>query len=305
MEGTTRHISVLKKEVIQLLRASEGGDFLDVTLGGGGHTEAILEASPKSFVVALDRDARAIERAKKRLSRFNGRFEIHHAPFSKVATIVKEKKFFGILADFGVSTDQLFEGRGFSFNDEQGFDMRMDESRGIDAKTFVNTASEKELLAAMREGGVGTSSMKITHVIMKGRPFNSAKALAQAIAPYGKKGEKVHPATVVFQAIRIAINQEFEEIKTFLESIPHVVAPQGRVACIAFHSDEDKILGKVMRCWEQGDGIPAGWRGKRSEKPVYGKLLTKKAVVPTEEEVSVNPSARSARMRVFEFSPTL
>lgn len=302
MEGTTKHISVLKKEVLEYLRASEGGDFLDVTLGGGGHTEAILEASPTSFVVALDRDARAIERAKKRLSRFNGRFEIYHVPFSKAASVVKGKKFFGVLADFGLSTDQLFEGRGFSFNDDGALDMRMDESTGIDAKTFVNTASEKDVLMAMRQGGVGTQSMKITQVIMRNRPFESAKALAQAVAPYGKKGEKVHPATVVFQAIRIAINEEFEEIKKFLARAPEFVAPKGRIACIAFHSDEDKILGHQMRTWEQGDGVPAGWRGKRDEKPRYGKLLTKKAIVPSEEEVLVNPSARSARMRVFEFS---
>jgi 16S rRNA (cytosine1402-N4)-methyltransferase len=300
--GQTLHVSVLRDEAVEWLRAREGGIFLDCTLGGGGHTQAILEANPENRVTALDRDSRAVSRATERLGIFAGRVRLEQRQFSGVDAIEGGELFDGVLADLGLSTDQLYEGRGFSFRDEDALDMRMNDLEGVTAAEIVNASPPKELYRVLREGGVDKEIRRIVSTIMDGRPFSSSKGLAEALRaalPRSEKGS--HPATVVFQALRMAVNGESEELQGLLERVPAVVKPGGRLVIISFHSGEDKIVARTMRRWQSGGDFSSRWPGSTQQKSL-GELLTKKALVPSEAEISANPASRSARMRVFQFS---
>ncbi len=307
MSDVTRHIPVLEAEVLEALRAAGGGAFLDCTLGGAGHSEAILKSNLKNSVVASDRDLRAIERARVRLAGYEGRFELLHSDFAGLAAKLSGRTFDGLLADLGISTDQLKEGRGFSFTDEQSFDMRMDESAGSTAADLVNDSDEQTLIRVLHQGGIGPEARKLAQAIIAARPHTSAKSFASVVnkvmasvagGKYAKK--KVNPATVVFQALRIAVNREFEQIDSLMEMAPTLVRSGGRMAVITFHSLEDKAVVRKMREWESGGEFsalnPASVRGKR-----LGKIINKKGVEPSAAEVERNPSARSACLRVFEF----
>jgi 16S rRNA (cytosine1402-N4)-methyltransferase len=297
----TVHIPVMRYEVLDHLRGSQGGVFLDCTLGGGGHTEAILEANMQNTVVAIDRDLRALDRARERLARFGDRVTLHHLPFSRVHEVAITERFSGVLADLGVSTDQLREARGFSFHDSDSLDMRMDESQGTTAADFVNRATEQDLFRALKEGGVGSEARRVVQAIVRERPFTSARHLATVVnRSIGTTPSPTNPATVVFQAIRIAVNDEYEEIRGLLRAIPDLTKPGGRGVVISFHSLEDREVARTMREWEAGDTSPANWPGA-SRREGIGRLLTRKALTPTEDEIEGNPASRSARMRVFEF----
>jgi 16S rRNA (cytosine1402-N4)-methyltransferase len=299
------HIPVLLHEVVEQLRAEKGGMFLDCTLGGGGHTRAILDASPDSWVIALDRDQRAIRRAETWAGRYAERLRLIHAPFSQAAGVVDLSKFDGILADLGMSTDQLREGRGFSFADDGLLDMRMDETSPLTARDFINSASERELFLALAEGGVGSSARQLARFLTSRRPYESAKSLADVVkeSHLGKRsGSKVHPATVVFQALRMKVNGEREEILALMEAAPKLVKGEGaRLAMITFHSIEDTLVAREMRRWEAAGSYPASWRGPRSGQRL-GVVNPRKPVCPSEDEVRRNPASRSARLRLFEFA---
>ena len=302
-EGS-RHIPVMTREVVTALEAEAGGVFLDCTLGGGGHTVAILEAHRENKVFALDRDSRAIRRAERLVERFEGRLMIQQGTFSDLSDLFPGQSFSGIVADLGVSTDQLYEERGFSFQDSESLDMRMDEQQARSAQAIVNESEPRELLRYLREGGVGREARLVADAIIGARPIDSAAALAQVVsgALHGKGiGKKTNPATVVFQAIRIAVNDELNQIHALMQAIPKRIASGGRAAIISFHSLEDKVVARAMRSWEGASGAPALWPGGKSAE-CLGKLVTRKATVPSEEEVSENPSARSARLRVFVFN---
>ncbi|MFM1848659.1 MAG: hypothetical protein RL417_2133 [Pseudomonadota bacterium] len=303
----TQHVAVLKGEVVDLLEASRGGEFLDCTLGGAGHTRAILEASTDNRVSAVDRDARAIARARESLAQFGDRASLSHGAFSAVGDLFKGRRFDGILADLGLSTDQLKEGRGFAFSEDAPLDMRMNEDDPLTAYELVNAASEHDLFVLLRKGGVGPEAKAIARAVVKARPVETTKALAEIVvkaAPpgRGRGGEKrSHPATVTFQALRIAVNDEFGEIERLLAAVPTLMRSGGRTAIITFHSLEDKIVTETMRRWEGGGEFSAQWPGAFRHEPL-GRLVTRKPVVPSEEEVSRNPSSRSARLRVFRFN---
>jgi 16S rRNA (cytosine1402-N4)-methyltransferase len=301
--GNAVHVPVMLNEVIEALGARGGGMFLDCTFGGGGHTRAILDASPDSWVVAMDRDARALERGSQWASAYGDRLDLVHAPFSKVAEAASGRVFDGVLADLGMSTDQLLEGRGFSFADTGPLDMRMDESAGMTAADFVNTSSEREIFLALAEGGVGKNARAIARTLVFHRPFSSPKQLADAVkaSQLGKRSQShVHPATVVFQALRMHINDELGEVKKLLEAAPSAVKQGGKLAIITFHSVEDRAVASRMREWESAGSYPANWRGIRTEKRI-GRVVNKGAEKPSDEEVSRNPASRSARLRVFQF----
>jgi 16S rRNA (cytosine1402-N4)-methyltransferase len=302
------HVSVLLHEAVRELRADKGGMFLDCTLGGGGHTRAILDANANSWVVALDRDQRAIERAESWAGAYGERLELIHTPFSRISEVTSHRGFDGVLADLGMSTDQLREGRGFSFADQEALDMRMDESAGQSARDFLNSASERELYIALAEGGVGKNARFIARALMSSRPYESAQQVAETVrlSQMGKRtGSGVHPATVVFQALRMAVNRERQEIEELLEQVPGVVKKGARLAVITFHSIEDKVVTHTMRGWESAGSYPASWRGKREEHNRRGHLVHKKPIEPSEEEMERNPASRSARLRVFEFEEVL
>ena len=297
------HIPIMVDEVIDALQAKKGGMFLDCTFGSGGHTKAILDASPDAWVVAMDRDSRAIERGNALASEYGERLELVHAPFADLESAVSFKGFDGVLADLGMSTDQLKEGRGFSFVDEGPLDMRMDESSGMSAQEFVNTAAEREIYVALAEGGVGQNARFIARTIVQERPFESARQLADVIkrSHLGKRGEsRVHPATVVFQALRMKVNDEIGQLEHFLQAVPKVSKKGARFAVITFHSIEDKIVTNRMRSWESAGSYPASWRGARTDVRV-GHVVNRKAIVPSDDEVQQNPASRSARLRVLEF----
>lgn len=301
--GKAVHIPVLRDEVVEAVGASRGGLFLDCTFGGGGHTRAMLDAHPEVWVVAVDRDARALARAEVWKGEYGDRLELYHGTFSHIEEHVGQRKFHGIIADLGMSTDQLKEGRGFSFSDGDALDMRMNEAEGMTAQEFLNTASDRDLYLALVEGGVGKGARQLVSAIQRNRPIVSATQLAEVVrgSMAAKRGESgVHPATVVFQAVRMAINREKDEIIGLLESIPHLVIPGGRFACITFHSIEDRLVTNQLREWESGGSYPASWRGPRELKKM-GRLTSKKPIVPSDDEVNRNPASRSARLRVFEF----
>lgn len=299
------HVPVLLREVVEQLQAERGGMFLDCTFGGGGHTRAILDACADSWVVALDRDRRAIERGERWAGTYGERLQLVHAPFSKVSEVVGSAKFDGVLADLGMSTDQLREGRGFSFADEGMLDMRMDEEAHLTAQEFVNTASERDLYVALAEGGVGSTARQLARHLIAQRPYESAKQLADSVRAswLGKRGSsKVHPATVVFQALRMRVNREREEIEGLMAAVPDLVkGASARLAVITFHSIEDTLVAREMRRWESAGSYPASWRGARTERQI-GRCVTRKPVCPSDEEVQRNPAARSAKLRVFEFA---
>ncbi len=297
----TRHIPVLLDEVVDYLGAARGGLFLDCTAGGGGHSEAILEANDKNLVVALDRDARAVDRVRARLGKFGERATVYHHRFSDAVELLQGRKFNGILADLGMSTDQLYEGRGFSFRDDS-LDLRMDERAATDGVTLVNTLSVGELITILKEGGVGKEARNYAQAIARARPIASAAQLAEVISQaYHGPRQARHPAQLVLQAIRVVVNEEFEELDTLLTGIPKIAAPQARAVFISFHSKEDTLVTRVMRGWEGRDGFAAHVPGSQTA-PQLGKLLTRRAIAPREVEVEENPSSRSARLRCFEFN---
>ena len=302
--GLTRHIPVLFSEVMDSLRAREGGHFLDCTFGGGGHSRGILDANPTSTVVACDRDLRSIRRGEGVVSSYSGRLSIRHSDFCSLESVTQGERFDGILADLGMSTDQLFEGRGFSFHDDSPLDMRMDESQGFSAADVVNLRSEKELTEIFHEGGLGRDARTVARAIVKARPFTTTGALSAVVTPLMQRARPEkgsHPATVVFQAIRVAVNDEIRNLDSLLDAAPRLAKPGARFSVIAFHSGEDTIVTRKMRSWAAKSDVPAWYPGQRSDVQTLGTLLTKKAITPQASEVSVNPASRSARLRVFEF----
>lgn len=287
-----------------MVLGDQGGTFLDCTLGGAGHSQALLAANPNTRVVALDRDERAIARARKRLEPQRDRISFHHLPFSRAGELAGEGPFDAVIADLGLSTDQLKEGRGFSFADADSLDMRMDETQSMTAAELVNSVESRELYKILKVGGVGPDAKRFVSTIMRERPFENAKQLASAISSSASahtRSKGAHPATVVFQALRIAVNREFEEIQALLDSAQSLVKPGGRLAVITFHSLEDKLVTHEMREWESGGSTyPANWPGAPRTQS-RGRVLTRKPITASEKEVLSNPSARSARLRVFQF----
>ena len=296
----------MKEEVINYLKAKEGGVFLDCTLGGAGHTKAILDANKNNIVYAIDRDINAIERAKDFLKDYKDRVFLYNTEFSNAnSSIFNGIKFDGILADLGLSQDELKENRGFSFNDESFLDMRMNQESVLTASNIVNEFESKELYKILKIGGVGKEAGSIVNAILKNRPINSAKELSQIIKSATLKfykGKKLNPSALTFQAIRIAVNDEFGEIKKLLENVPSLAKPQARLVVICFHSLEDKIVTSTLRSFEKGEDDKISLMVAKEEVKGIGKLITKKALVPTQEEIQENFASRSSLMRVFEFN---
>ena len=303
-DADTIHIPVLLHEVVEMMQAQEPGLYLDCTLGGAGHTRAILDAHPDNRVIAADRDSEAVKRAQSLSSTYGSRLQLHHAPFSKLKDVVPARSLRAAIADLGVSTDQLRGDRGFSFQRHARLDMRMDATQELSAFELVNQASETQLFRIFKEGGVGREARAIVQAIIHARPVETSDELAAVIAKaaYGKSSKRgVHPATVPFQALRMAVNDELGEIENLLDSMPELMAPAGRLAVITFHSLEDTLVTRRMRTWQSADSAPAWWPRKSDERKSLGKLLTPKGIRPGERECDENASARSARLRVFEF----
>ncbi|MFT5386959.1 MAG: 16S rRNA (cytosine1402-N4)-methyltransferase [Candidatus Omnitrophota bacterium] len=292
------HASVLLNEVIENLSLKQGGIYVDGTLGIGGHSKKILELiGSDGKLVGIDRDPQAIELAKIRLKDFSKQCLFFHGNFHGIKEILKELKISfvdGILLDLGVSSFQIDNAeRGFSFRKDGPLDMRMNSEDGISAYDVVNSYSERELAQIIRDYGEDRMAKRIARSIVYHRNLDTietTKQLSMAVLkamPYAKKpkGERIHPATRTFQAIRIAVNRELEAVEKFLEDAVDCLKPGGRLTIIAFHSLEDRI-------------VKLKFRELKKENKV--NLIVKKPIFPTEEEMAHNGRARSARLRVVE-----
>jgi 16S rRNA (cytosine1402-N4)-methyltransferase len=317
----SQHISVMPDEVLHYLQPSPGGHYIDGTAGGGGHTAAILERSaPDGKVLGIDTDEQALDRVRERLSEYvrNGRLVLVHGNFADMATIARQTGFTsvqGVLLDLGFSSDQMDNPqRGFSFSADGPLDMRLDRTSPVSAADLVNSASEQELADIFWRYGEEKRSRQIARRIVNAREkgaITRTTQLATLVAAGVRfKPGTIHPATRVFQALRIAVNQELEQLTVALPAILDVLNTQpigdmqgeglGRMAVIAFHSLEDRIVKGFMR-HEAKDCIcpprtPICICGHKARL----RILTSRPLTPTEQEVEQNPRARSAKLRVAE-----
>lgn len=299
------HIPVLYREVLEAFKDIEEGIVIDCTMGYGGHSSMILEANPNIRLVAIDQDQTAIDFSTKRLEKFGDRVEIKKGRFSSVIKdILKEnsiENIRGILADIGVSSLQLDQkDRGFSYESDN-LDMRMDKDAPLSAREVVNEYSLLDLERILLEYGELRNYKKIASFIVNNRPFTSAKELGDALKPMMPHGKKIHPATLLMQAIRIEVNDELGELKSLLKTIEDAKFPNAKVAIISFHSLEDRIVKQKFSEWKQNCICPPeAMRCTCSNDNSLGKVITKKPIMAEKDELKENVRSRSAKMRLFQ-----
>ena len=302
------HQSVLLKESVEGLAIKPDGIYVDGTFGRGGHSEAILQQlSPRGRLLAIDKDQVAIEYAKEHFGH-DKRFEIFQGSFSRLSEFAKAANCYeqidGILLDLGVSSPQLDEpGRGFSFMQQGPLDMRMDREQTLDAADYVNYTKADDMARVFREYGEERFSGRIARAIVEARSkslITTTAELAEIVKQANPKWEKhKHPATRVFQAIRIHINDELSDLKTCLNLALDAMAVGGRLSVISFHSLEDRIVKQFMRAQEQGQRPPVSVPIRAIELSTAFKRIGK-AIKPSEEEIKNNVRARSAVLRIGE-----
>lgn len=299
------HTPVLLNEVMHFMAPDEGRVIVDGTLGGGGHTEAMLREG--AHVIGVDQDEQALEHAGNRLARFGERFTALRGNFSTLPQLLPEagiEKVDGLLVDIGVSSWQLDEAeRGFSFGKEGPLDMRMDRSVPQTAADLVNHAPEEELKRIFREYGEERAAGKLARRIAERRQenaFTTTTDLAEFIASISPRGGKIHPATRVFQALRIAVNDELGVLRAFLENAADLLHPGGRLAVITFHSLEDRMVKQFFKHTSQSHIDRKEWPEPRPNPDYHYKLITRRPVVASTEEIQSNKRSRSAKLRVVE-----
>ena len=289
-----RHVPVLFEEVMDFIRVRSGGTYVDCTLGLAGHAEGIArQLGSAGHLIGFDRDPEALELAKVRLAEIceelgsqAPQVTLIGEPFSTIAEHVKPASVDGLLADFGASSLHFDEARrGFSFQGEGPLDMRMDTRSGPTAEQVVNETGERELANLIYEYGEERRSRTVARAIVRGRPVTSTVQLARIVASAVPPMKFIHPATKTFQALRIFVNQELQEIRALFEAAPKLLKPSARLVVISFHSLEDRIAK---------DNIREG-----AQKGIWN-VLTKKPVTATEEEINRNPRSRSAKLRAAE-----
>jgi 16S rRNA (cytosine1402-N4)-methyltransferase len=302
------HNSVMLAEVLEALKPADGMRIADGTIGGAGHAAAILAAtSPSGWLYGCDRDGVAVEAAKARLAEFKGRFEIRQGNFADFADWVPARSCDGALLDLGVSSPQLdFAERGFSFQAEGPLDMRFDQRQTLTARSLLNEASADELARIFWEFGGERDARRFARAIVKDRelrPFETTRQLAELIERLSpRRGKKAHPATRVFQAVRIAVNDEIGSLKRGLDGALKILKREGRLAVITFHSLEDRVVKDFGRARARDYTFTGGVDVPELREPRAPelKLVTRKAIQPGAAEVARNPRSRSAQLRVFE-----
>ena len=288
-----RHVPVLYQQVLEYLTPRRGGVYVDCTLGFAGHASAIARClGPEGHLIGFDRDPQAMALAETRLKELAvelgdtmPRVTLHGEPFSRIAEFVSAGSADGILADFGVSSMQLDQPeRGFSFQADGPLDMRQDTRQRLTAEQVVNEMDEKQLANLIYEYGEERRSWRTARAIVRARPLASTSQLAKVVAGSAQSisKERIHPATRTFQALRIYVNRELDEMRELMEAVPRLLRPAGRVVAISFHSLEDRIVKDALRAGA-AEGV---W-----------DVLTKKPVTATEDEMARNPRARSAKLR--------
>jgi len=279
------------EEVLRYLAVRPEGTYVDATLGGGGHAEAILNRLTTGRLIGVDKDPMALELAQERLRPFQSKLQLLRSPYDRLPELLEQQgqgPVDGVLADLGLSSLQLgAPERGFSFQTAGPLDMRMDPSGPLTAADIVNHWSEHELVALLRQYGEEPNAHKIARAIVRARPVRDTRHLATIVTGTRKaKGrQKLHPATRTFLALRIAVNREQEELEQFLLRVPVILKSGGRAVVLSYHSLEDRLVKQAFRR-DAADGRL--------------RILTKKVVRPTWAEVSANPRARSARLRAAE-----
>lgn len=291
-EGQRVHKPVMVEEVLDILAVGEEGIYVDGTLGSGGHAEAILKKGGSGVrLLGIDRDPEALLRASRRLAPFGDRVILRQGSYSQVEAFLKELGYSmarGVLLDLGASYEQLTSPtRGFSFRESAPLDMRFDpESSELTAHRIVNFWPQEVLEEIIRRNSQEPMASRIARSIVRNRPIRDTQHLAQVIARAVPRKGRIHPATRVFQALRIEVNQELDHLKRAMDSIPQCLQEGGRMCVISYHSLEDGIVKRAMRALASGD-------------PSF-HILTPKPLRPRTEEVAQNPSARSARLRALE-----
>lgn len=299
---TFHHEPVLLAQTLALLAPAPGELFVDGTLGGGGHTEALLEAGAR--VIGLDQDPEALAFARERLARFGDRFQAVRANFETVETVLDRlgvAQIDGALLDIGVSSWQLdAPQRGFSFQEDGPLDMRMDPDGPVSAADLVNTAPEEELIRIFREYGEESAARRIAGQIVRDRalrPFETTFDLVRSVEKVHPRRGRAHPATKVFQALRIAVNRELDVLQAALAAFSARLAPGGRFGVITFHSLEDRIVKNFFRTGSQEWLDRPEWPAPRPNPAFQFRLLTPKPAVATADEQARNPRSRSAKLR--------
>ena len=292
--GELGHVPVLLKEAIDFLAVKPGGTYLDATVGLGGHSYEIAKRlGAPGHLIGFDKDPAALAVAQMKLAPVDQRpdwptITLLHGSFAELANDQRPTTVDGILADLGVSSLQLGDAkRGFSFQAEGPLDMRMNPMSGETAEQVVNHIDERELADVIYEFGEERRSRRIARAIVRSRPIRTTKQLVEVVSAAARsmKHERIHPATRTFQALRIFVNRELDDLKALLEAAPRVLKPGGRLVVISFHSLEDRIVKDAFR-----EGAKQGWY----------ELLTKKPMTASDEEIERNPRSRSAKMRSAE-----
>jgi 16S rRNA (cytosine1402-N4)-methyltransferase len=305
------HTTVLLEETVDAVLPRDGGRYIDCTLGGAGHSERLLEkSSPGGEVLAFDQDQSAIDHAKGRLAPYRNRVHFVHCNFRHIEQVAKAHGFYpvdGILFDLGVSSPQFDEGeRGFSYRFDAPLDMRMDVRQPQTAADLVNHLPEEELARIFFQYGEEKFSRAIARAIVRVRadhPIQTTGELAdivKAAIPAAARRHGPHPARRVFQALRIAVNDELSALEEALQGAFRVLKSGGRLAVISFHSLEDRIVKQAFQEWAKGCTCPPDFPVCRCGNEPQARLVTRKPVVPSAEEIQANPRSRSAKLRVLE-----
>ena len=302
------HKPVLVAEVLAALRPKPGGRYVDGTIGGGGHAAAILRAStPNGWLFGCDRDGAALEAASVRLAEFAGRFELKRGNYSEMIEWLAPESCDGVLLDAGVSSPQVdWPERGFSFQQDGPLDMRMDRRQAMTAAQLVNETSVDELARIFREFGEEPEARRLARAIeteRRLRRFTTTRQLAELVektAP--RRGRRMHPATRIFQALRIAVNDELRFLRLGLEAALKILKPGGRLAVVTFHSLEVREVKEFGRRHALDYSVPGSVDVPELRQPAVADLawVSRKAIRPGEDELKVNPRARSAQLRVME-----
>ena len=307
------HSPVMLKEAVDSLNCSRGMTVADCTIGGAGHARMIAERIlPGGLLIGIDRDADALAAARERLQdRTPQEVRLIHdnfANFPQILSGIGIHAVDGVLLDLGVSLHQFQgSGRGFSFNRDEPLDMRMDIRQPLTAETIVNTESENGLAGIFREFGEERYAGKIARAVVRGRlsggissSLQLARIVEDAYPAKSRRSLKIHPATRVFMALRIAVNGELENLKRFLAGVAQCLNSGARLCVLSFHSLEDRIVKQQMKLWEKSCVCPPGLPVCRCDKKKEFRIITKKAMAPDSREIADNPMARSTRMRVAE-----
>lgn len=301
------HISVLKEELTDGIITDKNGIYCDMTLGGAGHSKRLLELTDKAVLMGIDRDPLALSVAEERLSDFGERVKLYHGNFSEIDIAAEEngiEEFDGIMADLGVSSPQLDDAdRGFSYMHDAPLDMRMDTTKEFSAYDVVNGYSESELMRIIGTYGEERWAKRIAEFIVKNRPVKTTSELVEIIkaaVPAGAREKGGHPAKRTFQAIRIEVNGELASVEEALFKAVDLLKSGGRIGVITFHSLEDRIVKQAFQTLAKGCTCPSSFPVCVCGKKPEIKIITKKPILPGDDEIERNSRAKSAKLRIAE-----